>query len=130
MVEHVVFLKTHASPLNWTDELRRIVGDPAPVMKEKDIFYVAVPAFLPFTRALLAMSNLPIEIIDISGHEALQVKVSCPPSTAKIFESEMNACCSPGSRILFKFQFPNGCLDDRVHFSVTNPPPPPRTCVV
>ena len=121
MVEHVVFLKTHAAPLGWTDELRRLVGEPANVLKEKDVFYVGIPAFLPFTRALLCMSHLPIEILDISGHEALQVKVSCPRSTGQFFDSDMRECCSPGSRILFKFQYPEGSFDDRWHFSVAFP---------
>ena len=118
MVEHVVFMKMLSAPLDWTDELRHLVGSPASVLKGKDLFYVAVPAFLPFTRALVAMSHLPIEIVDVSGHNSLQVKLSCPPSTGKIFESEMNACCFPGSRILFRFQFPKGSSDDRWHFSV------------
>jgi hypothetical protein len=121
MVEHVVFIKTHSAPLEWTDNLRRIVGDPVPVLKEDAMFYVGVPAFLPFTHALLAMSHLPIEIVDISGHEALQVKVSCPPSTGKVFESDMKSHCVPGSRILFRFQYPKGSLDDRWHFSVGIP---------
>lgn len=125
MVEHVVFLNTLAAPLRWTDELRQLVGEPAHVLKEKDVFYVGIPAFLPFTRALLCMSNLPIEIVDISGHEALQVKVSCPLSTGQSFESDMRECCSPGSRILFKFQYPEGSLDDRWHFSVDFPSPRP-----
>jgi hypothetical protein len=121
MVEHVVFIKTHSAPLEWTDSLRRIVGDPIPVLKEDSMFYVGVPAFLPFTHALLAMSHLPIEIVDISGHEALQVKVSCPPSTGKVFESDMKSQCVPGSRILFRFQYPKGSLDDRWHFAVGFP---------
>ncbi len=120
MIEHVVFIKTH-SALDWTESLRRIVGDPVPVLKEDSMFYVGIPAFLPFTHTLLAMSRLPIEIVDISGHEALQIKVSCPPSTGQIFESDMKSHCVPGCRILFQFQYPQGSLDDRWHFSVGIP---------
>jgi hypothetical protein len=119
MVEHVVFIKTNSAPLEWTDTLRQIMaGDPEPVLKERDMFYIGIPAFLPFTRALLAMTHLPIEIVDISGHAALQVKVSCPPATGAVFEREMKAQCVPGARILFRFEFPEGSLDDRWHFSV------------
>ena len=121
MVEHVVFIKTLSAPLQWTDDLRRIVGEPAPVLKQPDMFYVGVPAFLPFTRTLLSMSELPIEIIDISGHEALQVKVSCPQSTGKVFENDLSAHCIPGSRILFRFQYPQGAVDDRWHYAVALP---------
>jgi len=95
-----------------------MAGDPEPVLKERDMFYIGIPAFLPFTRALLAMTHLPIEIVDISGHAALQVKVSCPPATGAVFEREMKAQCVPGARILFRFEFPEGSLDDRWHFSV------------
>lgn len=121
MVEHVVFIKTLSAPLQWTDDLRRIVGEPAPVLKQPDMFYVGVPAFLPFTQALLAMSELPIEIIDISGHEALQVKVSCPASTGKVFENDLSALCIPGSRIMFRFQYPQGAFDERWHYAVALP---------
>jgi hypothetical protein len=118
MVEHVVFIKTLAAPLEWTDELKSIAGDPVPVLKQNDMFYTGIPAFLPFTRALLAMSHLPIEVVDVSGHEALQVKVSCPPATGKAFESDLKAQNVPGCRILFRFQYPHGALDDRWHFAV------------
>jgi len=128
MVEHVVFIKTNAAPLEWTDKLRKLAGDPAPVLKEKDMFYISLPAFLPFTRALLAMAQLPIEIVDISGHAALQLKVSCPPATGADFESMMKAQCVPGARVVFRFQFPNGCLDDRWHFSAR--PPSHAACTV
>jgi hypothetical protein len=98
--------------------LRQIVGQPAPILKEKDMFYIGIPAFLPFTRALQLLSRLPIELIDVSGHDALQVKVSCPPSTGQIFEKDIKGNCVPGCRILFRFQYPCGCLDDRWHYSV------------
>jgi hypothetical protein len=118
MVEHVVFIKTLAAPLEWTDDLKHVTGEPVPVLNQHDVFYIGIPAFLPFTRALLAMSHLPIEIVDISGHEALQVKISCPPSTGKAFESDMKAQSVPGSRLLFRFQYPQGAYDGRWHFAV------------